>query len=410
MRVLWLKTDLLHPLDRGGRIRSYHMLREIAREHEVHYLALDDGSADGDARARAREYAVRVELVPFRNVPKDSPRFAADLVRNFLGRQPYAIDKYASPILRRRVGELVTAGAADLVVADFLMMAPNVPAGLPVPTVLFQHNVEAEIWRRHAATGRDAVRRAYFRDQWHRMRRLESDACRAFDHVIAVSEHDAALLRRDYDAPSVSWVPTGVDVEYFAAATRAPRPGRLLFLGSLDWMPNEDAIAHLLGEILPLVRSQVPAVTLDLVGRKPRAALRERAAAAPGVALHADVPDVRPHLGECAVFVVPLRVGGGTRLKLYEAMAAGLPVVSTRVGAEGLPVRDGEHLVIADSAEAQADAIAALLQDPARAARLGAAAAAFVSTRFSWRGVAHDFMQQCEATRPRFAARRRSAA
>jgi polysaccharide biosynthesis protein PslH len=410
MRVLWLKTDLLHPLDRGGRIRSYHMLREIAREHEVHYLALDDGSADDDARARAREYAARVELVPFRNVPKDSARFAADLARNLLGRQPYAIDKYASPPLRQRVAQLAAAGATDLVVADFLAMAPCVPSGLPVPTVLFQHNVEAEIWRRHAATGRDPVRRAYFRDQWRRMRRLESEACGAFDHVIAVSEHDAELMRRDYGAPSVSWVPTGVDVAYFAATARTPLPGRLLFLGSLDWMPNEDAIAHLLGEILPLVRSRAPDATLDLVGRKPRAALRERAAAVPGVALHADVPDVRPHLGQCAVFVVPLRVGGGTRLKLYEAMAAGLPVVSTRVGAEGLPVRDGEHLIIADSAEAQADAIVALLHDPARAARLGAAAAEFVSSRFSWGGVAHDFLQQCDAARPRFAARRRSAA
>ena len=211
MRILWVKTELLHPIDKGGRIRSYQILRALARQHQVTYLCLDDGTAAADAVERAREYAQEVSVVPFRPPSKMSAGYFAHLLRNLFSPLPYAVARYDSPELRARVRQL--APAADLIVCDFLSPAVDVPADLPVPVVLFQHNVEAIIWQRHAAVPQAHIRRAYMRLQWRRMLRYEAQQCRRFAHVIAVSAADAEVMRREYGATSVGHVHTGVDLE-----------------------------------------------------------------------------------------------------------------------------------------------------------------------------------------------------
>src|SRR5262252_2113814 len=221
MRILWIKTELLHPLDKGGRIRSYQMLRSLARQHHVTYLCLDDGLAAADARERAREYAQEVVMVPFRVPAKMTLAFFAALLRNLLSPLPYPIACYRSPQLREQVSRL--AAGVDLIVCDFLSPSINVPDGLPAPMVLFEHNVEAMIWQRHATVPQHPLRRAYMRLQWRRMLRYEAQECRRFAHVVAVSAMDAELMRREYDAASVGYVPTGVDLEYFRA-TRQRSP------------------------------------------------------------------------------------------------------------------------------------------------------------------------------------------
>src|ERR1700686_1829758 len=196
------------------------MLRSLARRHHLTYLALDDGQGAPDALARAKEYAQEVVVVPFRPAAKLSPAFFADLLRNLFSPLPYAIARYRSPKLRQQVQRV--GSAADLIVCDFLMPSLNVPDGLPAPVILFQHNVEATIWQRHAAVAQNALRRAYMRIQWRRMLRHEAAECRRFSHVVAVSEIDADLMRRNYGLASVSHIPTGVDLEYFTSAQ--PRP------------------------------------------------------------------------------------------------------------------------------------------------------------------------------------------
>ncbi len=411
MRILWLKSDLLHPPDRGGRIRTLQMLRQLRRDHEITYLCLDDGHRAADALERAVEYAQHVECIPFAPPERSSARFFLDLARNALSPMPYAIGKYASPAMERRVRQLVAAGGVDVLVSDFLMPSQNVPDNLPCPTVLFQHNVEAQIWQRHTTVSTGAARQLYFRSQWRRMQRYEGATCRRFDHVIAVSEADAALLQREYAPISVSWVPTGVDTEFFTPRPPADaQPNELVFLGALDWMPNEDAVEHFVRDVLPFVRARRPEATFTVVGRKPTRRVMRALEGVPGVRLIPDVPDVRPYLSRAAVFVVPIRIGGGTRLKLYEALAMGLPVVSTRVGAEGLPLEHGTHLCLADSATDQATAIANLLEAPAAAGRMGAAGAAYVREEFGWDHVGQLFAAQCREVVARVNPRRSSAA
>ena len=394
MRILWVKTELLHPIDKGGRIRSYQILRALARQHQVTYLCLDDGTAAADAVERAREYAQEVVVVPFRPPPKMSAGYFADLLRNLFSPLPYAIARYDSPGLRARVRQL--APAADLIVCDFLSPAVDVPADLPVPVVLFQHNVEAIIWQRHACVPQPHIRRAYMRLQWRRMLRYEAQQCRRFAHVIAVSAADAELMRREYGATSVGHVHTGVDLEYFRAThPRRADSRELVFIGSMDWMPNADGIRWFASEIFSRVQERVPGARLTVVGRSPSAAVRELAARNSAIEVTGTVADVRPYLERAALAVVPLRIGGGTRLKIYEAMAMGVPVVSTAIGAEGLPVRDGEQLLIADSVDEQLAAVCALLTDEHRAAALSVNALRHVQEYGSWNAVAQCFLAQC---------------
>jgi sugar transferase (PEP-CTERM/EpsH1 system associated) len=394
MRILWIKTELLHPVDKGGLIRTYQMLRSLSRRHQVTYVCLDDGCAAPDALELARDYAQAVVVVPFRPPAKGSVRFFRDLLANLFSPLPYAIARYRSPRLREEILRL--AVASDLIVCDFLAPSINVPAALPAPVVLFQHNVEALIWQRHVAVPQSPLRRAFFRAQWQRMRRYEAEQCRRFAHVIAVSPMDAELMRREYHVRSVDYVPTGVDLEYFRATRPRPAGSReLIFIGSMDWMPNDDGIRWFASEVFERIQQRIPDARLTVVGRSPSAALRGLAARNPAIEVTGTVADVRPYLERAAISVVPLRVGGGTRLKIYEAMAMGIPVVSTTIGAEGLPLRHGEQLLIADDPGEQAAAVCALLSDGQRAAALAANALRHVQEHCSWEAVAERFLSQC---------------
>lgn len=396
MRILWLKTELLHPVDKGGRIRTYNMLRELRRSHHVTYLALDDGAGGAEARARAEEYCHELVIVPHRTRPKFTPGFYAELAGNVVSSLPYFMKKYESEGMRREVVRLAAGGRFDVVVCDFLQPSVNVPDSLPVASVLFQHNVEAMIWRRHYEVQGNPVKKAYLYGQWLKSRAYERAACRRFDRVVAVSREDAEVMRAEYGVGAVEDVPTGVDTEFFRPSGReARRPHELVFTGSMDWLPNEDAIRFFAEQVLPLVRRAVPGVSLTVVGRNPSPWLEELGRRDPSVAVTGRVEDVRPYMERAAVYVVPIRVGGGTRLKIYEAMAMEKPVVSTTIGAEGLPVRDGEEVCIADGAEAFAAAVVRLLEDEAEAHALGGRGAALVRGEFGWGRVAERFAEIC---------------
>ena len=402
MHILWLKNELLHPLDKGGRIRTYEMLRRLRDHHRVTYIALDDQTSTEEQRARAAEYSDELVLVPWRDAPLTGARRGAAILANVFSSLPFAVSPYRAAAMTKaivdRCGERAGADRADVVVCDFLIPALNVPDGLPCPVVLFQHNVEAMIWERRTKVAGNPVLKAYMGEQWRRMRRLEREQCLRFDHVVAVSPEDAAVFREQYGVRNVSSVPTGVDTDFFRpSGAVAQRPNNIVFTGSMDWMPNEDGMAWFVDEILPTIRREVPDATLTIVGRRPSAKVQALAEGRPYVRITGTVPDVRPFLEEAAVVVVPLRIGGGTRIKIYEAMGMERAVVSTTIGAEGLDVRDGEHILLADDPSRFADSVVSLLRDSSRAEALGQAAATQVRTHFGWASVAEQFAARCLA-------------
>jgi polysaccharide biosynthesis protein PslH len=397
MRILWINTELLHPIDKGGKIRSYQMLKRIKEQHAVTYLSFANATAD-EPFEQASEYCDRLVTVPRRERPKTGLRFYGDLALSAGSSLPYAIHKYRSRAMRAAIQRELQHHHYKIVVCDFLASAINLPSNTKPASVLFQHNVESTIWQRHFETNISPARKAFFYDQWRRMRGYEQAACAEFDAVVAVSEQDRVRLQNDFKLPTVFDVPTGVDTDYYHPNGHARQPFELVFTGSMDWMPNEDAILYFARDILPLVTRSIPDVTLSVVGRNPSRKLIELAASESRIRVTGRVDDIRPYVDRAAVYVVPLRIGGGTRLKIYEAMSMAKPIVTTTIGAEGLPVRDGDELLLADSPNDFADAIVRMLRDPAAASRLGQQARKAVCERFGWQHAASRFMEICENT------------
>ena len=392
MKILWVKTDFLHPTDRGGQIRTLETLRQLHAGNEVHYVAYNDPAQPEGVR-RAPEYCRRSYPVN-RPIPsRGSARFFAQLARNLASPLPLAVGRYASPEMRGQIASLIHEHRFDSIVCDFLSMVPNIPD--LSRCVLFQHNVETVIWRRHAEHAPSALRRAYFRQQASRMFQCERDACRSAAHIIAVSEKDAAQMTELFGVTRVSPVSTGVDLTYFARpADRPAQAGaapQIVFVGAMDWMPNIDGALWFTEKVLPLIRAKLPTARLVLAGRSPVPELKALAAADPLIEVTGTVPDIRPYLWDADLSIVPLRIGGGTRLKIYEAMAAGVPVVSTAIGAEGLAVEDGRHISLADTPETFAARCLALLESRVQARTLVAEALSLVTDRFSWAQVGRHF-------------------
>lgn len=402
MHILWLKTELLHPVDKGGKIRTYNMLKELKRDHRITYLTLDDGLADAGARKQAEEYCHELVCIQHQQRDKFTPGFYGELLFNLVSTLPYAIKKYQSALMRREIIERARSGAFDVLVCDFLAPAANVPSELPCPTVLFQHNVEAMIWKRHYEVQSNPFKKAYLWGQWRKMRSFEKEMCRRFDCVIAVSAGDREQMRLEYSARAVFDVPTGVDTNFFRPGGREKvSANNLVFTGSMDWLPNEDAIRYFTEQIMPRVKQTVPDLTLTVVGRNPYPALLDLSKRDSSVIVTGRVDDVRPFMERAAVYVVPLRIGGGTRLKIYEAMAMEKAIVSTSIGAEGLPIRDGKEILLGDTPDSFAESVVRLIGDRALAQELGRQAAKTVREQFGWENVAERFGEICEGALPR---------
>jgi polysaccharide biosynthesis protein PslH len=394
MNILWLNAGLLLPLDKGGKLRTWHLMRHLARRHDISYLSFTDPSqTDADIEGM-REVASNVVTIPRTDPSKGTVRFYLDAARYLLEPVPYAVAKYRSPAYRAAIERLVRERRFDAVVCDFLPPVVNLPETLPCPTILFTHNVEAEIWRRHLENAANPLTRYLLGEQWGRMRRFERAALERFDLVLCVSEADRQTCSRLYPdavkAPA-HVVPTGVDTEYFAPMTgRVPRPSHLVFTGSMDWLPNEDGMQYFVREVLPRIRQVEPDASLSIIGRAPTPAVRRLAETA-GIEVTGRVDDVRPYMADGSVYVVPLRIGGGTRLKIFEAMSMGKAVVSTTVGAEGLPVTSGRNIVIADEPARFAQAVVHLIRDTGARRRIEAEARRLVVDRYDWSAVAQDF-------------------
>lgn len=396
MRILWVKMGGLWPPTSGGRTRSLQIISELSRRHAVTVVTTHGDADDPDGLVEHLSGCERVISFPYQVPKQDSAAFPITVARSWLSRDPVDLWKWRVPAVRECASGLVGAGCVDVCIADFLFAVANVPLGHVVPTVLFEHNVEYLIWKRLRDLETVAWRRALLGVEWRKLRAREAAACRACDVTIAVSEDDRDRLQALAPTAQITWIPTGVDTNYFNTNTDAERPAHLVFSGSMDWHPNEDAVRYFIDEILPLIRAEVPAVTFSVVGRNPSPHLRAAAADA-GVEVTGTLDDIRPAIAEGAICIVPLRAGSGTRLKIFEALAMGKAVVSTTVGAEGLDIESGRHYVAADGSQNFARAVIDLLNDPVRRRAIGAAGRRLVERRYSWAQVARPFESHCQS-------------
>jgi glycosyltransferase involved in cell wall biosynthesis len=394
-RLLFVSPRFLFPMDNGGKIRTVQILRGMKGGPWEITLALPVPPE------RSTRFAAEIAAVCDRFASWPEPRrgraFKVTRLRHLVSRVPVPIatDRSRSG---RQVVAAELASRPDVVVFDFLHSTVLAPSGLAVPSVLFTHNVESEIFRRHAAVAAHPIKKVLFRDQLRKMERFEGDALRRFDTVVAVSERDAALFRESFGLARAEVIPTGVDVDFFAYTP--PGDSQVIaFTGSMDWLANIDGVDWFLEQVWDRVAREVPGARFRVIGRNPPAFLTAKARAK---GLPWDftgfVDDVRPHVRGCSAYVIPLRVGGGTRLKAFEAMAMGCPVVSTSIGVEGLPLEPDRHYLRADAAPAFAAALVRLLRDAGLRERIAREARRHVEDRFSYLNVAKVFEAICDRT------------
>jgi glycosyltransferase involved in cell wall biosynthesis len=407
MKILWVKAGGLVPPDSGGKIRSYNILRELARSHSVTFFSFH-AALENDPHPHLGDIFDRVVCVPLKLPPPKSLAELRDYTVRLVSPLPYGITKFCRKVVRRKLSDLIRQDNFDIVLCDFIAPVGVVPWGALLPKVIFTHNVEAMIWKRHYEVAENALWRAISWWEWRKMEAAETKYLRLADRVLTVSETDRDTFTPFLPGKTITVIPTGVDIEYFQPMSLQESPESLVFTGSMDWLPNEDGILYFVDEVLPLLKLRYPEVSLNVVGRNPSRKLQALADKEQALRLTGWVDDIRPHLARGAICIVPLRIGGGTRLKIFEAMAMGKATVSTSVGAEGLPVQNGTNILLADTPTDFADAISRLFDDIPLRQRLGEAARTLVNENYSWRKIAESFSNSLAEVKETYERSRRN--
>jgi sugar transferase (PEP-CTERM/EpsH1 system associated) len=392
VKVLFLTPQVPYPPQQGAALRNWGLISGLGNRHEVAVLSFRASGQSPEPPDLLRTVC-RTETVPL------PVRTLRDRLRVMLTtRQPDMALRLASETYAQRLVEWLARESFDVVHVGGIEMAPYldvIEAARPRPLVVFDNlNCEYLLQQRAFLTDLRVPGRwpgaAYSLVQWRRLRRYEAQVCRRADRVLAVSEADAAALRKLVPGLGVVVVPNGVDTLAYRpeASNAAPQVSEraLVFTGTMDFRPNVDAVLWFTRKVLPGVQAEVPEVHFFVVGQRPHRWL-DGLRGDPAVTLTGWVEDARPYIAQAAVYVAPLRIGGGTRLKLLEAMATGKPVVATRLGAEGYPVTHGRELLLADTPVDFAAAVVALLRAPERRAELGRVARAFVEQHYDWRTI-----------------------
>lgn len=383
-RLLVITSRLPYPPREGHQLRSWNLLKALAEKHDVTLLSFlrrdDDLAVAGPLRSLLND---RLETIP---IPSEHSRWSllTALCKSLLTPTPFTTAKYATSALRQRLSTM--AGNFDLVHFDMLPLMAHVdcvPAG--TPAVLNAHNVEYQLLDKRAELETRLPHRLFLDAQRAKLHGFERDACRQASAVLACSPNDAEALQKLAPGKPVVVIANGVDL---AANQPGPVPAgstQLVFVGQMGWFPNKDGVQWFLREIFPRILAARPDAEFVLVGKADGLEVPEDLA--PRVRIAGFVPDLRPYVHAAAVYVVPLRAGSGTRLKVLEAMALGKAIVTTHVGSEGIELVDGKSAIYADDAESFAQATLALLDSPGKVAQLGTAARELAEARYGWQAI-----------------------
>jgi len=389
MRILYFSPRQCWPRDTGAKLRDYYLASQLAARCPVTYLGLRDPS-----EASSEPPPAESGFMAYYSAARDSTYTVSKLVRGLIGPTPLTVLNYSSANVSRILAEVLQAGSFDAVQMEGVHLSAYLPvirAAASRPVIVSDwHNVESEILHRYSQVNPNFLRRAYAWRTANLLERAETRFLGACGVHTVTSERERGRLQARHPAAEIHVIPNGVDVQYFAS--REPDPGlprtNLVFAGSMDYSANVDAVVWFVNNIWPELQREHPALSFAIVGRDP--APEVRALSGNRVNVTGTVPDVRPYYSGALAAVVPLRIGSGTRLKILEAMAAGIPVISTRLGAEGLDLEDGTHILIADSASEMIAAVSRLAASPELWQRLSRSGREVVSRSYDWRALAED--------------------
>ncbi len=382
MNILFLSPRLPLPADTGGKIRTLNVLKQVAKTNHVHLLCFSFEKNDRDYMGDFEKLGIQVTLVSI-----EEPSLFQKITGVLFQSIPFSITKYHTPGMRQAIKKILGTQSFGAVHVDHLHMAHYTDSFNNVPCFLDEHNVEFRILERCSDVETGALKRLLYRQQSIKMKIFEAKKAKEFKGVFACSLEDQGILKSLTSATvNVYVVANGVDTEYFHSSCHdlSIEEEAIVFTGSMDWLPNDDAITYFCHKILPLIWQKKSSVKLYVVGKSPSALVKDMAQRDPRVIVTGRVEDVRPYVQRSKVFIVPLRIGGGTRLKILEAMAMGKAVVSTTIGAEGIECADGKNILLGDSPQDFADQVLFLLNNPQKSQEIGIVARKLVCDRYDW--------------------------
>ena len=390
MKLLFLTGTLPYPPTDGWKIRVFALLRGLAQHHDVSVVSFMRPIDDALAAQRLREHGIALHVIP------RDPRYApAKLLQGLISQTAFPILNYSDERMAQLVRHVLRSDTFDLVQIESIHMAQYC-VGLPQPTILDLHNIESLLMRRYARQETNPLKRAYAEITWRKLATYERDTCRLFSHCLTCSDDERVLLQTRCGVDRVSVIPNGVDIDAYAAhdvglsnGAAAPPSDRIVFVGRMDYHANVEGVRWFCRHVWPRIRADRPGALFQIVGGYPVPEI-SRLAHADEIEVTGFVTDVRPYVKHASVVVVPLRVGGGTRLKILEALAMSKPLVSTTVGAEGIEAVPDRDLVIADRPEEFADEVVSLLSQTERRQALGAAGYRLVHNQYNWERIVKD--------------------
>lgn len=386
-------------MDTGGKIRTGKILEQLSRSFDITVISNVESPQDDKYVEKMNNLCSDFIAVPWKEVRKHTLRFYIKLFFQMFSRYPVNVLNDYSKDLKNTIKDCINKEKYDLLICDFLQSTLNFQGINGYPCILFQHNVESIITKRHVENAKNLITRFFWRLQWKKMLSFESKASKSFDTVIAVSDKDRESFQSLYNLDNIVTIPTGVDVCYYAPLRgNTVEENSLVFCGSMDWLPNEDAMLFFVKDILPLVKDKITGIRLTIVGRNPSQQLSRVLENYPEVELTGWVDDIRPYIAKSSLYIVPIRIGGGTRMKIFEAMAMGKTVLSTSVGAEGLPVTNEENILIEDDPTRYGEKIVELLENRRKREEISSAAYDLVCKYFTWKKVTDEFAKICQNT------------
>lgn len=417
MKILFVTPRLPYPPDSGAKIRTFNLLKQARNAGNQVVLLSFIYTEDEKAGIEAIE-DMGIDVVTVKG--KDSIDLFT-MIKAFFYGLPLSVAKYCNRKMVSALKELVNNHSIGLVHFDHLHLGQYCDFCGSVPSVIDEHNVESVILMRYAKKETNLFKKLILKNEYKKMAMFEKHQCSKASKVFVVSDNDRyTLVKLCNNGINPEIIPNGVDCDYFTiTSTRCDSPKRkkdfsldgvlnqrkddpnitqypilntqyessLVFTGSLDWFPNEDALIYFFSQIYPLIKRKNSQVSILVVGKNPSKRLLNFAKSDSSINFTGRVDDVRPYLSKAKVFIVPLRIGGGSRLKILEAMAVGIPVVSTSIGAEGLGVKDNEHLLVADSNYDFADKVLHILENESLGSQLGKKGSEFVRENYDWNNI-----------------------
>ena len=401
MNMLWLAHAIPYPPKAGFLLRSYNLLKELARQQTVDLIAfvqepwvttLFDTYEAGieESRRALGEFCRNVTFLPIDNLKRPAGKHITALAA-LLGGRSYSASWLDSRTARAAVSRQLRSSQYDLVHFDTIGLAPYRELIPHTPATLMHHNIESHMMLRRADNSGNALARWYFKHEGRLLQHLEQSTASQFARHITCSELDNERIKALLPNVQPVAIPNGVDCDYFTSAAAATRPNSLIFVGTMNWYPNVDAMLFFLREVWPGVQQRIPTATLDIAGSNPPDTVVQLARSLRNVKVHGYVPDVRPMIDSAAVFVCPIRDGGGTKLKILDAFAMKKCVLAHPIACEGIDATDERDVVFAAEPQDFVTRIVELLNDDARRARIGTAARELVERNYSFRAIGEQF-------------------